>query len=217
MRVFITRTPDPAGPLARWATANGHRLTGRSYLRFAPVPFVPPDQADWWFFYSPRAVEFALLPGPPAARVRLAAMGEGTAAALRAAGHTPAFVGAGTPAEVARRFLTLAAGQRVFFPRARQSRLSVQQRLTDAVTVYDAVCYDNVMTPAPRPVVADVMVFTSPLNVAAYCDHQPLPADVHLLAIGPSTGRALTERGLAAAWPPQPTEAALVTLLTGLT
>lgn len=214
MTIFITRKLKPNSPLQKWAAETGNIVTGRSLLRFAAVPFTPPENADWWFFYSARAVEFGLGGvGELPVGVRLAAMGPGTAVALRVTAGQVDFCGDGDPGQVAEAFAEVAAGQRVFFPRARQSRLSVQTTLADRVRVLDAVCYDNVAVPATEPIDADVFIFTSPLNVGAYLDHQVLPEGVRVLAIGPSTGAALAERGVGCEWPEEASEAGLLSLL----
>jgi len=206
IEVFITRALNPTySHLGKWAEATGNEVTGRSLLTFAAVrmPERYAGQDDWWFFYSPRAVEYGLPYLPNAERssrpaAKIAAMGLGTARAIRAAarGFRAEFVGSGTPAEVAAAFGEVAAGQRVFFPRAKQSRLTVQTLLADRITVEDAVCYDNQAVPADEHIAADVYVFTSPLNVSAYLDHQELSAGARVIAIGPSTGGALAARGV---------------------
>ena len=213
MTVFISRELKPGSPLRAWATATGNTVVSRSYLTFAPVAFVPPADADWWFFYSPRAVAFALRGGLPPPETKLAAMGPGTAAELENMGRHVDFTGDGHPARTAAAFREVCAGERVFFPRARQSRLSVQSALENEITVLDAVVYDNRPAPASAPVNADVFVFTSPLNVAAYLDHQPLPARARVVAIGPSTGAALRERGIKCDWPEEASEEGIVGLL----
>jgi len=183
-----------------WATRAGVKVIDRSLLRFAPVRFVPPERSDWWFFYSPRAVEFgasrlALLSMP---LPKLAAMGPGTAAALRAHEYClkSSFVGEGSPEEVARAFGEVARGQRVFFPRARQSRLSVQGLLKGVIQAQDAICYDNQSVKEPDFVQADIFIFTSPLNVRTYLSAHPLPAEARVIAIGPSTAQALASFGV---------------------
>jgi uroporphyrinogen-III synthase len=216
--IFISRNLKEGSPLQKWAAQTGWEVIGQSLINFATVQFEPPNEgeADWWFFYSPRAVEFAadyLL--RQSKRVKLAAMGPGTALALREHGgeFTPDFVGEGSPGEVAKAFEKMASGQTVFFPRARQSRLTVQTLLQEVITVQDAICYDNVAVPVAKPIVADVYVFTSPLNVAAYLDHQALPAGKRVIAIGPSTGKALSGYGVEFEVSEQPGEAWVVALL----
>ena len=183
-----------------WAGDTNSLLICRSLLRFAPVNFRPPAQSDWWFFYSPRAVEFGAnrlalhsLPLP-----RLAAMGPGTASALaqHEYGLKADFVGQGSPAEVARSFGKIAANCHVFFPRARQSRLTVQRLLQDTIRVQDAICYDNQAVYDPKYVAADIYVFTSPLNVRTYLTVHPLPDHARVIALGPSTAQALASFGI---------------------
>ena len=208
--IFISRKLRADSPLRQWARGAGEQLIARSLLTFEPVAFEAPRDADWWFFYSSRAVQFA---GEESGAARLAAIGSGTAATLLATGRRVDFCGDGHPGRVAEDFLAVAQGQRVFFPRARQSRLSVQSALADRVTVLDAVCYDNRPAPPEAAIEADTYIFTSPLNVAAYLDHFALPAGARVLAIGPSTGGELERRGVACRWPEESSEAGVVGLL----
>lgn len=212
--IFITRKPDDFGPLQQLAEERSATLTGRSLIRFEAVPFTAP-QADWWFFYSPRAVAFGLAEYEVGAKQlpRLAALGPGTAAALLELTGRVDFTGSGRPEEVAAAFAAVAAGQRVFFPRAQQSRLTVQRLIADRVAVLDAVCYNNVAEPVTEAIDAEVMIFTSPLNVSAYFDHQPLGARTQVLAIGESTAGALRQRGIDCQVATEPTEQGLVALL----
>lgn len=213
--IFVSRTLGPASPLRRWAAARGWALRAESLLRFAPVAYDSPAGAEWWFCYSPRAAEFALGQHRPPPTVRLAALGAGTARRLTELLDRPVdFCGHGQPPAVAAEFLKVAHGRAVFFPRARQSRLTVQTLLANHLRVLDAVCYDNVAAPPAGPIVADCYVFTSPLNVAAYLDHYALAPGARVLAIGPSTGAALRRRGVGCAWPAVPGEEALVDLLS---
>lgn len=200
-----------------WAKGGDVKVIDRSLLKFAPVRFVPPAKADWWFFYSPRAVEFgasrlALLPVP---LPQLAAMGPGTAAALLAHDYclSASFVGTGSPGEVARAFGEVARGRRVFFPRARQSRMTVQKLLADVVQVQDAICYDNQSVTEPEFIQADVFIFTSPLNVRTYLTAHPLPADARVIAIGPSTAQALASFGVRSEIAGESSEEGLLALL----
>lgn len=217
MTVFISRNPKKHSPVQYWADVMGQHLISKSFLTFKPVAFTPPTDADWWFFYSPRAVEFALRDGiTPPPKTKLAAIGGGTAYSLNEALGRVDFIGDGNPDRTAKDFLQVSEGERVFFPRAKQSRLSIQKALADRITVLDAVCYDNIIAPASAPIKADVFIFTSPLNVAAYVDYQPLPPGARIVAIGPSTGAALRERGLECVWPEEASEEAIVDYLTSL-
>lgn len=215
--LFITRELTVGSVLHQWAQQNDYRIIARSLLRFARVPFQVPDDCQWWFFYSPRAVDFAadklaLCPWP---LPRLAAMGTGTARALQQHpyGLSAEFVGEGSPVAVAEAFGARADGMRVFFPHARQSRKTVQSLLATRIDVRAAVCYDNQAVTQPSPVSASIYVFTSPLNVRAYLTAHTLDPDVRILAIGPSTAQALASFGIRAEVAEQSSEAGLVALL----
>lgn len=217
MTVFISRNLTSTSPLRQWVERTGNLLVSQSFLTFEPVHFTPPRDADWWFFYSPRAVEFALHGGiRPPTGTKLAAIGSGTAYCLEQALGRVDFSGDGNPERTAEAFLEVSVGERVFFPRAKQSRLSIQLALQDKITVLDAVCYNNHPAPAAAPIKADVFIFTSPLNVAAYVDHHPLPPKATVIAIGPSTGAALQARNIGCEWPPEASEKAIVFMLDGI-
>jgi uroporphyrinogen-III synthase len=220
--IFISRELKEGSPLRKWAEASEWTMVGHSLISFAPVKFEPlgDEETDWWFFYSPRAVQFAAdylakEEEPKKRGVRLAVMGPGTAQALRKhpSAFEPDFVGEGSPIEVAEAFGKMARGETVFFPHAKQSRQTVQTLLQDIIKVKAAVCYDNTVVPATQPISADIYVFTSPLNVAAYLDHQELKTGARVIAIGPSTGQALAERDVDFEITEQPGEAWVVALL----
>ncbi len=210
--LFISRKLVSDSPLRRWADTCGEEIHAQSLLTFAAVEFTVPDSVDWWFYYSSRPVAFA---GMPPKGVRLAAIGGNTASALLQRTGRVDFCGNGHPQQTAEDFLAVGEGLRIFFPRARHSRRSIQSALAERVEVLDAVCYENEPEPPAEAIVADTYVFTSPLNVTAYLDHWPLAAGARVMAIGPSTGTELLRRGVECTWPQQPSEEGLVGLLLG--
>ena len=212
--VFITRDLTSDSPLLSWASERDITIIHQSLLRFEPIRFRVPPRAEVWFFYSSRAVEFSIDGLDKVDRMpRLAAMGAGTAAALEQRGFPVDFVGQGDPWEVARQFAEYVTSGTVFFPRARQSRRSVQRLLPDQVRVLDAICYDNVAVADPAAVLADAYVFTSPLNVTAYLGAHQLPQGARVVAIGPSTGEALRARRVAYVEAAEPSELGLCAVL----
>ena len=88
--------------------------------------------------------------------------------------------------------------------------------LPDGFTVLDAVCYDNVAIHDAPAIEAAAYIFTSPLNVKAYADHHAFPDGADVIAIGPSTGKALTEYGVPHVTAAAPTEQSLVDCLHDL-
>jgi uroporphyrinogen-III synthase len=79
--------------------------------------------------------------------------------------------------------------------------------------VLDAVCYTNAIAADIKPIHADVIVFTSPRNVAAYLDRYAPPETSHLVAIGGVTAAALYQRGYTVPFPETPSETAIAELL----
>ncbi len=212
--IFITRQLETDSPLSLWAAAGGHTVIDRSLLTFTEVPFTPPQRADAWFFYSARAVEFSIGRVAQVQRFpKLGAMGSGTARVLEEAGWPVDFVGVGDPVAVARQFMEATPPGTVFFPRARYSRKSVQRMLSADYQILDAICYDNVPLDDPDCITADAYVFTSPLNVKAYLKCHPIPGRSRVVAIGPSTSKALTELGVKHVVAAEPSEAAIVSAL----
>ncbi|OAV46155.1 uroporphyrinogen-III synthase [Lewinella sp. 4G2] len=215
--LFISRNLAPESPLRAFAKAQGWALTDRSLLTFSPLPYDPPKDADIWFFYSPRAVEFGVgglrdVTSNPA----VAALGKGTATALTEHGITVNFTGTGSPAAVTNQFIHHFESGRVFFPRARQSRLSVQTALPPEFQVMDAVCYDNVPVAEVPQVIADIYVFTSPLNARTYLQTHTLPEKATVVAIGPSTGGELAALRINHHIAASPSEEGIIKLLETL-
>ncbi|MEL6924380.1 MAG: uroporphyrinogen-III synthase, partial [Bacteroidota bacterium] len=191
-------------------------LHAESLIAFEGLPFDDPfDESlpDWIFFYSKNAVRFFLhglqniksnsfLPDT----IRLACIGPGTAAFAKstlAELQLPAtihFEGNGKPKASAVEFLKLAAGQTVLFPRARHSMRSVQRHLKDKIEAIDLIVYNNQFKQGIELSTSDICVFTSPLNVAAYCkllDEAALSTAKKQLsvAIGQTTEKALKREG----------------------
>lgn len=214
-RVFVSRSLTDESPLRKWLVEKGHSLTAFSLLRFRSLPFALPPPVDWTFFYSPRAANF-YLDGLSGQRPggRFAAIGPGTARTLRASGWPCHFTGRGEPEEVARQFLGLSRGQTVLFPRAEQSRRSIERYLGDEVVAIDRVVYSNEIDESKLPPEAEIVILTSPLNVQAYCQRYPSLLNTRYYAIGPSTAMALAQRGVSAPFPTTPGEVELVDLLS---
>ncbi|MEM9527214.1 MAG: hypothetical protein AAGA31_11430, partial [Bacteroidota bacterium] len=77
--LFLSRSLSSMSALSAWAEERELEVIARSLLSFSSVPFVAPNDADWWFFYSSRAVEFSVASLQElAATPKLAAMGSST-------------------------------------------------------------------------------------------------------------------------------------------
>ena len=197
-RLFISRKLEPQNDFFQTLVRMGFEVYAESLLRFEAVDFGPVPKTEWIFFYSKRAVDFffkrAVLEDP---LPRLATMGQGTGQSLQRFGLKAQFVGNGIPEQTAHQFLQEAKGQSVLFPRAQQSRKSVQSILGQSIESVDLVVYQNL----PKIIVdipaADILVFTSPMNAKTYFENYPLLAGQKIIAMGPSTASELETLGLA--------------------
>lgn len=196
-KIFITRDLDADSIFYKMLTASGFEVCGESLVGFRASPFGDVPTADWVFFYSKNAARYFFAQVPPEAMpaVKWAAIGPGTASILSENSHSPDFIGDGDPRRTAAAFRSTARGCRVLFPRAKESRQSVQRLLENQIVVLDLVVYEN----APRTDFNlpdfDVLVFTSPLNVQAFFSKKSRKQE-KIAAIGPSTGAALAALGI---------------------
>lgn len=195
-RVFISRDLRSDSPFYQRLSAAGFDIFGISLVDFSAVAFSTPPLADWVFCYSSRSADFFLqglakLDLDPNRYAHYAALGKGTARRLQELGIIPAFIGDGSPDSTALAFLKKAGKQRVLFPRAEQSRQSIQRLLKGKLNMLDLVVYRNQKSIDRVIPKTDYVVLTSPLNVQAYFLNQELSTGKRILAIGQTTANAL--------------------------
>ena len=131
----------------------------------------------------------------------MAAFGNGTASFLLQKKLKPAFTGTGKPEEVATAFLKIANGQKVLFPRAKNSRQSIRKLLGKNIEAVDLIVYENILRTDFNLNICpfgdfDCLVFTSPMNAEAYFNKKQLIDNQKVIAIGVTTGDALKELGI---------------------
>jgi uroporphyrinogen-III synthase len=212
VRVVVTRAEHQAGEMA-----SRLRAIGAEPLLLPVISIEPPDDGgaalhaamqqvddyDWLVVTSVNTVE-RLTSFLPVANVRIAAIGPGTADALRSAGCDVDLVPGEFVAESLVASFPSGAG-RVLLPRAEVARDVLPDGLrrkgwdVDVVTAYRTV---NVKPPADlldAALHADVITFTAPSTVRAFLEFS---GDVRLptvVCIGPVTAAAAREAGLTVA------------------
>jgi len=198
MNILITRTVRPESDFVTLLSAKGHRVHGESLISFAPVEPGEVPRVEWLFFYSKTSVRFFFeqIDLGKIKDVRLAAIGQGTADFLERTYHQPEFVGTGDPFDTATAFLAVARGSQVLFPRAMDSRRTIQQLLGDKITAHDMVVYKNLARTDFDLPEFDCLVFTSPLNAQAYFSKRQFWPHQKVVAIGSTTASALAEFGV---------------------
>jgi uroporphyrinogen-III synthase len=223
-RVVVTRAAEQAGILAEKLAELGALVVGVPAIAFAPPPSW--DELDgalrslkafaWAAFASQNAVRFALeravalgLPGDAFAAVKLAAIGEATAAPLREAGLAPALVCADARGEaLAREIAAAAPGQRILLIRALEGRPELPDGLRAAGCEVTVVAAYQTVPPPPESFAAlsqaldrgevDAILFASPSAVRHICGGvgRERLGRAALAAIGPTTAAAIREEGL---------------------
>ena len=234
-RVAVTRGKGGDDPLAARLRALGAEVLEAPAVATAPpASWAPLDAAlaeleafDWIAFASATAVEAALgrlealgRPPPPA-RVRLAAVGRATAAALARRLRPPDLVPPDATGEALAAALAPGVrGLRVLVPRAAEGRPELVDGLAAAgAEVVAAPAYRTV--PAPPEALAplgealrrgelDAVAFASPSAVRAVVGALGAAAlsRCALAAIGPTTAAALRDAGLEASIVPAVSTAA---------
>ncbi len=187
MRVIVTRPRAQARPLAEALRAAGADVIECPLVEIERIADTPVDGAgyDWLIVTSPNgAAELARrgrnLP-------RIAAVGPGTAEALRAHGLEPAFVPHDSSQDGLLRELPRPAG-RVLFAAAEDARLGpVEQLGADFVALYRT----RLLRP-PLPD-ADIVVLASGSAARAYAE---AGGRVPAVTIGPQTSQVAREAGL---------------------
>lgn len=211
--VFITRNLVVESAFKRILETAGFQVEGQSLINFRAVAFHQIRKTDWIFFYSKKGVQYffeGLSDQIDFSESRFACMGKGTKAVLHKQGELTSFEGKGTPKEIAADFLKLARNQSVLFPRARNSRQSIQKILGNHIISYDLVVYINEPKADCHMSSNDLLVFTSPLNVEAYFHQNKLQPHQKIVAIGETTAKALKKLGYCEATiARQPTEKAM--------
>lgn len=197
-KIFISRNISYDSIFYEKLTAKGFDVHGESLVDFAPIPIDQMPDADWLFFYSQNGVRFLLdqVAQEEMAGMKLAAIGPATASVLQAHHLQADFVGDGDPESTAAAFLQTAKGCTVLFPRAKESRQSIQQLLENDLTALDLVVYENKSRTNFELPDFDILVFTSPMNAQAFFAKKSWQPSLTIIAIGKTTAAALTALGI---------------------
>lgn len=217
--VFISRHLESDSPFYQVFPPNTDvHIHAESLIHFQAIPFNRVPDCEWIFFSSRNGVRFFFeslkkeniqLPAP----ILWGTLGDGTAQTLRAYGKVPDFAGNGHPVQVGTAFSVIAQGKRVLFPTALHSNRSIQAHLSAETIGTDLPVYSNIPKTTFQIPKADVLLFTSPLNVSVYFDAFPGHTRIPSVAIGESTYTALLHRAVSTIHiAPNPSEDALARL-----
>lgn len=199
-KVFISRSLSKDNQFYELLTQKGFQIFSESLIEFTAVPFLEIPRTDWVFFYSANAVKYffsqIINKRFDPKHVKYATMGEATAEALASFKKKADFVGTGEPAVTAKGFLKKAVGKKVLFPRAKNSKCSIQLLLKNKIEIEDLVVYNNQIKSRISVPYCDFLVFTSPLNGENYFINHYLKDAQTVIAIGQTTAKHLRTIGI---------------------
>jgi uroporphyrinogen-III synthase len=189
LRVVVTRAALQAGPLAERIAALGYDVVACPLIEIEPLGDEPIDAAayDWVVVTSPNgAAELARrLAAPPP---RLAAIGPGTAAELRAHGLEPELVPRVSTQEGLLAELPRPAGRVLVAAAEGARRLAVEELDADFLPLYRTL----ELAP-PEPPAGDVVLLASPSAARAFA---ATGARIPAVVIGPQTAAAARAAGI---------------------
>ncbi len=212
-RVFITRALKETDFFKTALEKVGFVVFGQSLIQFSPVVLEAIPTCDWLFFYSKNGVRFFFqaIDNQSIIDKKIGTIGESTAHVLEQEfGIKADFIGTGDPLQTAKDFELKAKNETVLFPRAEQSKKSIQEQLGKTIITKDLIVYKNEPVTDFEIVAADILVFTSPLNVKVYFDKVLLQPEQVVIAIGQTTAKYLQDIGIQSIISNAPNENALV-------
>jgi uroporphyrinogen-III synthase len=189
MRIVVTRPEARAGELVRRLEAQGHEVVSCPLIAVEPLGDEPIEVSAYdWVVVTSRSGAEQLVRRARGRWPSVAAIGPGTAEALRSAGHEPALVPAVSTQEGLVAELPRPTG-RVLFAGAEAARdYLVEQLGADFVPLYRTV----ELEPA-RPLEGDLVVLASASAARAYAR---LDSGLAAVSIGPETTRAAEAGGV---------------------
>lgn len=216
MRIALTQSEGRLAGLQERLEAMGLEVVRQPLIqtRTLQADLKPLADCRWWLFTSVAAVRAVLELGGCLKGRALGAVGQATRQVLEEAGGKVELVAPEETAEsLAEAFLALRPFGYVGLPQGNRARPVLAQRLREAgYVVKSAVVYQTQPLPWPPELpVPELLLLASPSGVEAL--PETVGRQAHLLALGPTTAMALSERGLPYTLVPRPSvEAVLETI-----
>lgn len=197
--VIITRDLSDDSFFKNVLEGNGYKVHGISFIETKKVALTQTPPSDWVFFASSNAVDFFFEQNPELKpKTKFGVIGKSTEQELKKHNRNAAFVGSINDTKVVGKKFAKAVGtETVLFPQAKGGLRTIQQQFTDADKLTDLVVYETVKKENSTLPEAEVIVFTSPSNVASFFEKSKIRADQKVIAIGKSTEKKLQELGVA--------------------
>jgi uroporphyrinogen-III synthase len=193
-KIFITRDLKETDFFKTALEKVGFFVFGKSLIAFSKVDFGVIPDCDWLFFYSKNGVKyfFENIDNQSFDHIKIAAIGSSTANYLEEYFQIKVdFIGTGEPLQTSKAFVEIAAHQTILFPRAKHSKQSIQKQLGNIIIAKDLIVYENQPIRDFQSIEADILVFTSPMNVKAYFSQMTFQPNQKIISIGNTTAETL--------------------------
>jgi len=210
-RVFISRELKSDSDFKRFLP-KGYKLHDESLIEIVPVPFEETLESDWIFFSSSNAVS-AFFENNPSYKdgTKFGVIGKATGKAL--AKYVQAdYIGKGNTQKVAKRFAKALGKGSVLFPVSDKSLRTIQKKLPKA-QVTELIVYKTIQKLDFKLPQSDILVFTSPSNVAAFFNTENSINDQRVISIGETTRKELLKHNVNSEIPWQSYELAMLDLI----
>lgn len=196
--IFISRYLSEESPFIAKLTPLGYEVVGQSLINITPIRFTHTPPAKWVFFSSKNAIKHFFGQEPSLeAGTKFGVMGKSSAEYLAGFEKRADFIGEGNDVKkIAKDFAARLGNDSVLFPQAIESLQSIQKEISFRNVCYNLYVYKTSPKPDFNVPGADVLVFTSPSNVAAYLGKYPIRGGQRVIAIGASTMNKLKESGI---------------------
>ena len=188
MRIVVTRPREQAGPLVSRLEALGHEVVACPLIEIEPLPGPVEVQGyDWVIVTSPNGAR-ELVARASGALPKVAAVGPGTAEALRELGVEPDFVPRVSSQDGLLAEFPRPAGRVLFTAAEGARRRPIEELGADFVPLYRT----RLLRPE-HPPAGDLVVLASGSAARSFAE---LGADIAAVTIGPETTRAARAAGL---------------------
>ena len=194
--VLITKKDTEVTDLKDFCALNGCNLMAHSFIDFESVKSIFPEQYDWIFFGSKRAVDFFLDQHTLLATCKVACIGSTTAKHLITKGIIPDFVGdqAGDATAVASSLSQVVGNQILVIPISSKSKHSIANVIATS-TCHEVVVYQTKLNSFQLTEQPAILIFTSPSNVEGFLRFNSISSSAAIVAWGKTTEKFLIDAG----------------------
>ncbi len=215
--IFISRYLPEDSHLLSYLRENDWEVHHESLIEIRLIRFEINHETDWIFVSSSNGARILFEDYRPTADIKIGVVGNATAEAVRSFGLTPSFIGAtGDMHEVGRQFNAMLAHKSVMFYGAEGGSEILRSELPEEQVSFTPIYKTELRTGITLPA-TEFVYLTSPSNAKAYLDNASLDGK-HIIAIGNTTAKFLTEQGLTDIHiPSAPTEEHVIGLLRRMT